>query len=409
MRVLVLTDYYLPGYLAGGPLRTLANMVAQLGDELSFSILTRDRDFGAAEPYPGVTPGVWHEVENAQVLYLSPGELTLRRLSEVIRATVHDVLYLNSFFSRPFTIKPLLLRRLGWIPELPLVLAPRGEFSPGALRLKAARKRLFLAAAQAGGLYRGVLWQASSPFEQQDIRRWFGPDALVRVAPDLPAAADAAGGAPRPEKQPDRLRLVFLSRISRKKNLDGALRMLSGLNGSVELNIYGPLEDPLYWAECQRLAERLPTSVQVEYRGVVEHERVGEVLRQHDLFFLPTLGENFGHVILEALRAGCPVLLSDQTPWRNLAAEGVGWDLPLVEPDAFRAVLQRCLDMSAEEHGGWCARAASFGRRRSQDAEVLRQNRELFRYACARVTLEARTERVGGVTPLAASEARGRE
>jgi glycosyltransferase involved in cell wall biosynthesis len=44
---------------------------------------------------------------------------------------------------------------------------------------------------------------------------------------------------------------------------------------------------------------------------------------------LPTYNENFGYVILEALLAGCPVILSDQPPWRDLEARQVGWTIPL--------------------------------------------------------------------------------
>jgi glycosyltransferase involved in cell wall biosynthesis len=381
MRVLVLSDYYLPGYRAGGPIRTLANMVEQLGHGLSFRVVTRDRDFGASEPYPDVEPGRWQRVGQAEVLYLAPQDLSLPALRRLLREAPYDVLYLNSFFSPSFTSEPLLLRRLGLIPRLPVVLAPRGEFSPGALRLKAARKRAFIAAARAAGLHDGVLWQASSEYEAADIRRWFSSRAAVHVAPDVPGRIGSGALPPRVPKCAGRLDAVFLSRISRKKNLDGALRMLAGVQGEVRLNIYGPLEDAAYWRECQRLIEALPPNVCVEYRGTVPHEEVASVLRQHHLFLFPTLGENFGHVILEALVAGCPVLLSDQTPWRGLEVAGVGWDLPLAEPAAFGAVLQRCIDMTDEEHAAWTERAAAYGARHSEDVTVLEQNRALFRGA----------------------------
>ena len=58
-------------------------------------------------------------------------------------------------------------------------------------------------------------------------------------------------------------------------------------------------------------------------------------------FFFPTLGENYGHVIYEALDSGCPVLISDQTPWRGLSEVGAGWDLPLDKPDLFRQACKR--------------------------------------------------------------------
>lgn len=50
---------------------------------------------------------------------------------------------------------------------------------------------------------------------------------------------------------------------------------------------------------------------------------------------LPTLGENFGHSIIEALSAGLPVIISNRTPWKNLIAEGVGADLPLEDEFEF--------------------------------------------------------------------------
>ncbi len=91
----------------------------------------------------------------------------------------------------------------------------------------------------------------------------------------------------------------------------------------------------------------LPENVQVEYRGNLPNERVAETLFGYDFFFLPTLGENFGHAIFESFSAGCPVLISDQTPWRNLAEQHLGWDIALDEPDRWRSVLQECIDMEA--------------------------------------------------------------
>jgi glycosyltransferase involved in cell wall biosynthesis len=124
---------------------------------------------------------------------------------------------------------------------------------------------------------------------------------------------------------------VFISRISPKKNLLFALRMLQSVLGDISFDIYGPIEDARYWNRCEKAIGTLPPNVRVKYMGMVEHEKVGEVFAEHDLFLFPTLGENYGHVICEALSAGCPVLISDQTPWRHLQEEGAGWDIPLAE------------------------------------------------------------------------------
>jgi len=156
------------------------------------------------------------------------------------------------------------------------------------------------------------------------------------------------------------------------------LRMMSDLRGIINLNIFGPIEDQAYWVKCERIIRQLPGNVRVEYRGALSHDRVSDALSEHDLFLFPTKGENFGHVILEALVAGCPVLLSDQTPWRGLEEKGVGWDLPLGQPELFQAALQQCVDMDGEALLAWSRRAHQYGIRCSQNDDILRQNRALF-------------------------------
>jgi glycosyltransferase involved in cell wall biosynthesis len=166
------------------------------------------------------------------------------------------------------------------------------------------------------------------------------------------------------------------------KNLSGALRMLAGILGDVSFDIYGPKEDLEYWEECQRLIAALPPNIRVRYEGEIEHERVADVLAGYDLFLFPTLGENYGHVISEALASGCPVLISDQTPWRNLEAEGIGWDIPLSETERFRSVLQQCVDGDDEWFTALSKRAMDYVAKRASAPETIDANRNLFKLAC---------------------------
>jgi glycosyltransferase involved in cell wall biosynthesis len=260
------------------------------------------------------------------------------------------------------------------------------------LALKRFKKRLYLAVAKSLGLYHDVIWQASTVYEAADIRRWFGDHVPVIVASNLPAQVPGVNGQmSRREKVAGHLKIVFLSRISRMKNLDGALTMLQGLKGEIQFNIYGPLEakDQDYWAECQKKISLLPPNIKVKYWGGVEYSQVAAIMREHDLFFLPTLGENFGHVILDALHSGCPVLISDKTPWRDLEAKGVGWVFPLSEPDRFRRVIEACIEMGPQEHARLSAAARSFAREIAQDQSVIQQNRNLFECALSKLPAAA--------------------
>jgi glycosyltransferase involved in cell wall biosynthesis len=386
LRVLAFTDYYLPGYKGGGPIRTLSNLVTQLGDAIEWSIVTRDRDLGDEAPYPNVVPGSWHEFGGARVYYGAGAFFSVGRLRELLRSVEFDILYLNSFFARRFSMLPLILMRLGLVPARPVVLAPRGEFSPGALGLKRVRKAVYVRLARAAGLYRGVHWHASTELELNDIRSWFGERAAISVAPNPSMAHDEAPPLRRTEKKAGTLRILFLSRVSRKKNLVGALQMLRDIVGRVELSVVGPFEDATYHAECAAAAASLPDNVSVVFQGPATHADALALLQESDLFFLPTLGENFGHVILESLLCGCPVLLSDQTPWRGLEDEGVGWDVPLKQPDRFRKVLQRCVDMGAREHGEWSVRAHAYALRYIAGKDASRLTCELFLRAAQATT-----------------------
>ncbi|MBN2392189.1 MAG: glycosyltransferase [Anaerolineae bacterium] len=380
--ILTCVDYYLPGFKAGGPLRTISNMVAQIGEVIDFRIITRDRDATDAQPYPNVNVDAWNQVGQARVYYASPGHLSFRTLRALVKTTAPDALYMNSFFST-LTIKCLALRRIGALPDIPVVVAPRGEFSPGALALKQKKKSLYIALAKALGLYNNVLWQASSPVEQGDIRAVFGDRAQIHVAPNVPAAVRQQAVEPR-AKSPGEARFIFLSRISPKKNLHRLIEMLGALSGTITLSIVGPVRDEAHWQVCQQMINRLPAHVQVEVLGSVPHEQVHVLLAGHHFFVLPTLGENFGHAILEALAAGVPVLISDQTPWRDLAQAGVGWDIFIEDAPQWRNVLQQCVDMSQTEYDRMSNNARAYAVEWTADNSILQANRELFAKAIAK-------------------------
>jgi len=376
-RVLVAADHYLPGVNGGGPIRSIAAIVRALGNEVDFRVVTRDRDLGATEPYRDVVAGAWTSHEETRVFYCPEGEPSLATWQRLIHETCPDVVYLNSFFSPRFSIAPLLVRRRGKAPGVRFVLAPRGELHPGALALKRPKKEAFLRLSRALGLLRGVVWHATVPEEAEQIRRWFGVRALAGVAPVLAGRVPGERSAAA-RKRPGVLEVAFLSRISPKKNLLGAIELLSDVAGDVRFNVYGPKEDADYWQRCRRALDALPANVTVRDHGPVEGEKVTAALAGNHVLLFPTHGENFGHVVLEALLAGVPVLTSDQTPWRDLELHAAGWDLPLTRPQAFRDKLAELVAMDGAEHARWSRGARRLGLAYAEDREAVARNRALF-------------------------------
>jgi glycosyltransferase involved in cell wall biosynthesis len=382
MIILVFLSSYLPGNKAGGPIRTIANMVESLSDVNQFKIITYDRDLGDFVPYQSIIQDTWNRYGKAFVYYFRPASYTSRKIIKLVKETPHDIIYFNSFYSWGFTIKPLILRKLGLLSKkIPVVLAPRGEFSLGAIHLKSFKKKIFLLFAKVFGLYKNIIWQASSEYEKEDIKRVMGGNKEILIAPDMPSLFNEENVDLLSFKSSGYLKCVFLSRISPKKNLKYALELLKRVNGQVEFNIYGPIEDKNYWNECLSIINGLPENITITYQGVLPHQDVFKIYTKHHLFLFPTLGENFGHVIIESLTAGCPVIISDQTPWRDLEKEGAGWDFPLGKPELFQKAIQQCINMDENEFRLLSQNAKEYGISRSNDDKILEANRNLFLYA----------------------------
>lgn len=382
-RIVICAQYYVPSSEGGGAVRSIANLVEFLGDQCEFRVVTGNRDCASRQRYNDVKIGVWQQVGKARVFYLSRSRKMISQLFNLLRGSELDAVYLNSFFSPWFSIVPMILMHFGMVDRKPVIIAPRGELAPAALAIKRWKKSLYLYLSRKLGLYRSVSWHVSDEQEGRDVCAIF-EGATLRIAGNLAIAAEKTNEESPPcrvyVKQRGVLNAVFLSRIVPIKNLDGALRLMQGLRGQVNFTIYGPVEDRGYWRKCESIIESLPTNVRVRYEGAIQYFRVADVLEKYDLFVLLSHSENYGHVIIESLMAGCPVLISDQTPWQNLEARGVGWDIPLDQTERFTEILQNCIDVDAEGLQWRRRRAMVYGRQKAGDEETFVQNRNLFTF-----------------------------
>lgn len=343
-RILILMGRYLPGYKDGGPVRTIKNLVDYLGNEYHFSILTCDRDHGDLEPYHNIVVNGWNMVGNAKVYYVPPKGFTFKILQELAQQS--DLVYVCGCFN-DYAIKTLFLKRIGKIQK-PVVIAAMGLFSPMAFKLKYPKKKIFVVIFQILGMFKNIFWSATSELEIEEIKKQIkANDEQFFVAEDLPRVVNSTPIMKK--KEVGELNIVWVSRIAPKKNLLGAIEILKKVKSEIKFTIYGFVHDKEYWRKCQKALEQLPLNIKWEYKGNIESEEVVDVLSNYHVFLFPTLGENYGHVIQEALSAGCPCIISDQTPWRELEERGIGYAYSLNHEDSYVKSIEKYAAMDAEE------------------------------------------------------------
>jgi glycosyltransferase involved in cell wall biosynthesis len=348
-KVLIFLSHYLPGYKSGGPLQTIKNIVDVLGDEVEFSIVTLDRDMDNEESYNDIEPCVWHKVGKSNVLYMPPELFTFFRIRKLMVEYDYDAVYLNSFFSFRFSILPILVYNFAK-PRARLILAPRGEFSPGALALKAFKKKAYIKVARLLGFFKFLIFHASTDIEKEDIRTTIGAGVPVVVAKDLPnLMIPSLNELHVSASNAEVLKVCFISRIVPKKNLDYAIQVLMDCDDSIEFEVFGLKEDPDYWNRCLSLLKKLPPNISWSYGGELYPEDVKLTFAKFDVFLFPTRGENYGHVIAEALLSGTYPIISDQTPWIELEQRDVGKTIPLAKRNSFVNEIHRWCSMTPGE------------------------------------------------------------
>ncbi|MCB0396421.1 MAG: glycosyltransferase [Flavobacteriales bacterium] len=337
-RILIFTDWYLPGFKAGGPIRSLANLSSSISGKAEVFVVTGHADYQSATSYEGVNIGEWNAGPSGEKVYYTPPDLLNNALfAEVLKHVRPDVIYLNSMFSVPFALRPLQYFAKAGVK---IILAPRGMLSPGSLSVKPVKKHIFLLASRMSGMFRHVEFHATSHEEVVQIRKHIGAKSRVSMLPNFPTVVKEEPISR--VKSPGSLKMIFVGRIAEEKNLKGALHVLQGISsGRIEMDVVGEIYSPSYYAACKDLANKLPDHVKVNFIGALSPADLRAKLLECHVLFLPTTGENYGHTILESMAAGCPVLITDRTPWRKLQEEGVGWDLDMKDEAGFcRAIIE---------------------------------------------------------------------
>jgi glycosyltransferase involved in cell wall biosynthesis len=245
-----------------------------------------------------------------------------------------------------------------------------------AVQFKSGKKKFFLTAFRQLRLHRITHFHATDKTEELDVQKYFGNKVQVTLASNFPGAIKDYPGSI--VKKANELSVIFIGRIHPVKNLDFLLRALKPVNGNINVTIVGNGEDEAHLNQCKRIINDFPPEIKVRFAGEIPNNLVGKIIAQHHIFALPTQGENFGHAIFEALSAGKPVLISDQTPWRHLERAKAGWDIPLQQPDQFTTAIQQAVDLDQAAYEILSQGAWQFVRQFVQQSELQTAYNNIF-------------------------------
>lgn len=378
--ILILTDWFFPGFRAGGPIQSCVNLVRALEKEYNIYILTSSKDFGASKPYDSIKENEWLDFgEKSKVCYLSDEKMTLTGISERIKEVNSDFVYLNSMYSKVFTIYPLISVLYKKVAASKVILAPRGMLKASAIEFKKRKKNIFLSIFRFLGIHQKITFHATNETEQKEISTIFRTKKLdIAVIPNLPV--HPIEKCTLIKKEEKHLKLFYLSRIHPIKNLNIVIQSLSKIKKDfkIHFDIGGFVEDETYWEKCLADIKLLPNNIKVEFIGKVNKEDVLDEIQKRHFFILPTQGENFGHAIFESFASGRPVIISNTTPWIDLEEKRVGWEVSLDDNGKFVTAIEKAALFNQESYDDLCQNSLSFAKNYIHKAKTKEQYFKMF-------------------------------
>lgn len=346
-RLLIFIEWFTPAYKAGGPIRSVQNLIELLRDTVDIYVFAGDRDLGDTKSMSGIELNTWLQRDGLSVIYQERQRLNYKQIQNVIMDVNPDTVYMNSMYSVKFFLLPLLALSFMQYKGR-VILSPRGMLKASAMKFGKRKKQIFLFFIRYTGMIKRLIFHASDQQEADDIKKWLKvTEDKIRVISNPPAIQAEREMV---TKTPGFMKAIFVGRLHPIKGLDYLLDNLGSVRSNVILHVFGWTEKEDYYQLCLQKARMLPQNIEVIFHGPKPAAEILHQMKHAHIFILPTHGENFGHAIFEALAAGKPVIISDQTPWRNLEQKKAGWDVALKDSKQFVTAIETAAAMGQEEY-----------------------------------------------------------
>lgn len=374
-KILVWNGYYLPAKKYGGPLTSLVTMVETCSDENTFYIISANHDLGETTPFDGITEG-WQDVGDAKVYYTDTKKYdwNYKKMRTLVEEVYPDMVWITGIIS---PAKKWPLAKVCRDLKIPYVISPRGEVNEGAFHISYTKKLLMSKFTVLFGLYKNAFYHVTWDEEIFGLKKYFNVDEeRIFNCPNIAVSQNINDRSI--EKQCNSIKLVYISRIHRKKNLLMAIEAVELLNGDVTFDIYGPQEDEEYWNDCQKEIEKAPENVHINYCGALQPNEVLQKYTEYHAFLFPTHSENYGHAIAESLSAQCPVfIIKGATPWDDID-EIAGYVSKEKTAISLAKNIKKILLMNQNEYNCLLSTTAKYSEERKKKDNAVKLHKEMI-------------------------------
>ena len=389
MRILHVVASYLPATRYGGTIVSvhgLCRALAQRGHDVHVytTSVDGDRDSDVPHETPVNVEGVkvWYfRSPRFRRLYWAP------RLRHMLRRHVgeFDVVHTHAIYLWPLWAAARIARQAG----VPYVVSPRGMLEKQLIEQKSAVwKAGLIGFVEKPTLEHAAAVHMTSGREAEQAAAFGFALPQVRVIPngvtlEPPTGPRVSEGISDIAGEPF---VLFLGRVNWKKGLD---RLISALPHvpEVRLVIAGNDEEE-YTLTLDDLARQHGVGDRVIFTGPVHGKDKAALLSSARLLVLPSYSENFGNVVVEAMAAGCPVVVTPEVGIAESVAQiGAGLVVEGTPAALGRAIADLVADSRRREEMGSRGRVAAMTQFSWPAVAV--QMEQLYQSVAARRTVHA--------------------
>ena len=287
--LLMVSRYYYPFYEAGGPVKSTKNFIKFNSSKFNIMLLTSSKSLSTSKN---------KNYLNKDIFYLNKFDFVKKIFSEVYIKKSVDLVYVNSFFNF-YSFSAILISSFS---NLRLFIHSRGVLKQAQINHKKYKKKLYIFLIKF--FCNKFTFLVNETGEKETIEKYFNNPKITFTINYV--------DKPRENITKSNKKFFFFSRISSEKGLLFLLNLINDID--VDLDIYGNIWDIEYFKKCEKLL-KLNKNSKVIYKGVIEPDKVDEIISKYHCLILPTRGENFGHVIYESLKNSVPVISTKNIPW----------------------------------------------------------------------------------------------